>query len=35
MDAVAGLLDVDDAALATEILAEVRPLLADGLLTVV
>ena len=35
VDAVAGLLDVDDAALATEILAEVRPLLADGLLTVV
>ena len=34
VDAVAGLLDVDAAALAAEILGEVRPLLADGLLTV-
>ncbi len=34
VDAVAGLLDVDEAALTTEILDKVRPLLADGLLTV-
>lgn len=34
VDAVAGLLDVDGATLASEILGQVRPLLADGLLTV-
>jgi methylase of polypeptide subunit release factors len=34
VDAVAGLLDVDGAALASEILGQVRPLLADGLLTI-
>ncbi|MCW5951801.1 MAG: methyltransferase [Propionibacteriaceae bacterium] len=34
VDAVAGLLDVDGSALAPEILGQVRPLLADGLLIV-
>ena len=34
VDAVAGLLEVDGAALASDILRQVRPLLADGLLTV-
>lgn len=34
VDAVAGLLDVDGATLASEILGRIRPLLADGLLSV-
>lgn len=34
VDAVAGLLDVDGDALASDVLLQVRPLLADGLLTV-
>ena len=34
VDAVAGLLEVDEAALASEVLGKVRPLLADGLLAV-